>query len=403
MSAPGSFDLLVVGGGPAGSLMALLASRQGMRVLLLERAPFPRPKPCGGVLSPRAVALLARAGVAGRVRAAGAAPIERLRVISPGGDEAILPYAGGLALERAALDSVLLEQAAAAGTWVRTGARVVAAEAGDGPAVRLTVSASAGRVEVCRAPWAAGAGGAHCPLRAWLDARRGRRRALVSLEPADEAVAVSAVFEGPAAAPGECDMHLLGDGYCGVAAAGAGRASVGMVQSASAWRRCGGASGGTLSTALEALPRLRTALDGRRIAAGPWVTGALRACPPRRAAHGVVLIGDALARMEPITGEGMAEALASAHTACRWLALRPDPRGSARLHALLASRGRRARRRSWLAAALSRSPGAARLAVRAAGRSRLMAGLFGRSLAGARLLVEDRPLRGDLRPHGGRA
>ena len=52
------FDLIVVGAGPAGSTLAHLMAGQGARVLLLDRARFPRDKPCGGAVTPHAATLM---------------------------------------------------------------------------------------------------------------------------------------------------------------------------------------------------------------------------------------------------------------------------------------------------------------------------------------------------------
>ena len=49
------FDVVVVGAGPAGSTAAYRLARAGARVALLERATFPRDKPCGGGLTGRAL------------------------------------------------------------------------------------------------------------------------------------------------------------------------------------------------------------------------------------------------------------------------------------------------------------------------------------------------------------
>jgi geranylgeranyl reductase family protein len=49
------FDALIVGAGPAGSTAAYRLSREGASVLLVDRARFPRDKPCGGGLTMRAV------------------------------------------------------------------------------------------------------------------------------------------------------------------------------------------------------------------------------------------------------------------------------------------------------------------------------------------------------------
>ncbi|MFI5101403.1 MAG: FAD-dependent oxidoreductase, partial [Actinomycetes bacterium] len=49
------FDVLVVGGGPAGSTTAYRLAEAGVSVLLADRARFPRDKPCGGGITMRAV------------------------------------------------------------------------------------------------------------------------------------------------------------------------------------------------------------------------------------------------------------------------------------------------------------------------------------------------------------
>ena len=52
------FDLIVIGGGPAGTTAAIIAARGGARVLLLERGRFPRHKVCGEFVSAESLALL---------------------------------------------------------------------------------------------------------------------------------------------------------------------------------------------------------------------------------------------------------------------------------------------------------------------------------------------------------
>ena len=51
MTAPGA-DVVVVGGGPAGSITALTLASEGARVVLLEAARYPRDKVCGDALIP---------------------------------------------------------------------------------------------------------------------------------------------------------------------------------------------------------------------------------------------------------------------------------------------------------------------------------------------------------------
>ena len=52
------YDVIVVGTGPAGSTAAREAAERGLSVLLLDKAEFPRDKPCGGGVNVRAARLL---------------------------------------------------------------------------------------------------------------------------------------------------------------------------------------------------------------------------------------------------------------------------------------------------------------------------------------------------------
>ena len=102
-------DVVVVGGGPGGSVTALLLARLGLDVLLVDRARFPRPKACGDCLSAGATALLARLGLLDRVDGAGAVRLDGWTITSPGGNAATGRFGphSALALERRHLDAAL--------------------------------------------------------------------------------------------------------------------------------------------------------------------------------------------------------------------------------------------------------------------------------------------------------
>jgi flavin-dependent dehydrogenase len=152
------WDAVVVGGGPAGSATAARMAAAGLRVMVLDRATFPRPKPCGECLSPAAVEALGRLGVLDRVLGAGAAPVKGWRIHA--GEAA--PFEGrfpaerpGLALSRDRLDALLLNHARESGAEVRPEARVVELERDGGriAGVRLVTG------EVVRARVVVGADG----------------------------------------------------------------------------------------------------------------------------------------------------------------------------------------------------------------------------------------------------
>lgn len=81
----GRYDVVVVGGGPAGSAAALRVRqlRPGARVLLLDRADFPRDKSCGDGIAAHGIDELTEIGVGDLV--ADHRPVDRLKITSPGG------------------------------------------------------------------------------------------------------------------------------------------------------------------------------------------------------------------------------------------------------------------------------------------------------------------------------
>ena len=115
------FDVLVVGGGPAGSATAHHLATAGMSVLLADRATFPRDKPCGGGLTTRAFLQC---------------PVDPTPVVEEEVDLVELRFRYGASVERHAqapvirmtqrrrLDAFLLDAAREAGVTVREGVRV---------------------------------------------------------------------------------------------------------------------------------------------------------------------------------------------------------------------------------------------------------------------------------------
>ena len=115
------FDAVIVGGGPAGSATAIELARSGARVVLVDRATFPRDKPCGGGLTTRAFARC---------------PVDPTPVVEDEVDLVELRFRYGDTVVRHAnapvirmtqrrnLDAFLLNAARDAGVDVREGARV---------------------------------------------------------------------------------------------------------------------------------------------------------------------------------------------------------------------------------------------------------------------------------------
>ncbi|HNT27638.1 MAG TPA: NAD(P)/FAD-dependent oxidoreductase [bacterium] len=109
------FDCAVVGGGPAGAAAALTLARRGRRVILLEKEPLPRSKPCGGGMPPSVLSLLALPSIDGIVDR-----VHRLTFLYDGGSPVSHELAEPLLMvDRARFDHFLVRTAGAAGAEVR--------------------------------------------------------------------------------------------------------------------------------------------------------------------------------------------------------------------------------------------------------------------------------------------
>src|SRR6201991_3294713 len=108
------YDLVIAGGGPSGSAAAWQAAQTGAKVVVLDKAEFPRDKPCGDGLTARAVSYLQKMGLAGE--AAQFHRVNRVTVFSPSQWELSFPKRPGMpdhghTVSRTELDTQLIKHA----------------------------------------------------------------------------------------------------------------------------------------------------------------------------------------------------------------------------------------------------------------------------------------------------
>src|ERR1700716_1297159 len=102
-------DVLIAGAGPAGAVAATVLARGGARVLLLDRARFPRDKLCGDTMNPGTVAMLRRLGLTAGFESEALA-VDGMIVTGEHGVRVRAAYgagARGLAILRRTLDAAL--------------------------------------------------------------------------------------------------------------------------------------------------------------------------------------------------------------------------------------------------------------------------------------------------------
>jgi geranylgeranyl reductase family protein len=285
------FDAIVVGAGPAGSTVALRLARGGARVLLLDRARFPRDKPCGGGLTYRAVRELPVP-----VDPVVEDVVERFELGFRYRRRFVRGGQGPLVLmtQRRRLDLYLAERAAEAGADFRDGHRVTELElSGAEPVVRVGSSGAS-------APLVIGADGVN-----GVSARAvgvGRRRYGVALE---GNVLYAHAREERWRGRAVVELGTVPGGYAWVFPKG-DHVNVGV----GGWESEG--------------PRLREHLDRACAAYGVPADRLeslrgyrlpMRVAGASPAAGRVLLVGDAAGLVDPLSGDGIYEALVSARLA----------------------------------------------------------------------------------------
>jgi geranylgeranyl reductase family protein len=118
-----TFDVAIVGGGPAGSSCAASCALAGLHTLVLERENFPREKVCGDCLNPSCWPVLDRLGVAHLVRDLPHSRLARVEFIAIDGHKVIVDLPTGsdceLSVKRSLFDELLLKRARDLGAHVR--------------------------------------------------------------------------------------------------------------------------------------------------------------------------------------------------------------------------------------------------------------------------------------------
>jgi len=289
-------DVVIAGAGPAGSIAALVLARAGVKVALLDRARFPRPKLCGDSINPGALAVLRHLDISHVT--AGGLLLDGMLVSGEGGVRVTGLYGGGrtgIALSREVLDLRLLEAAAQAGAVVEDNIVVQGAALSDDGRMTIGVlTAAPGGVAVQRpARVTIAADGRQSRL------ARGLRLSHTPRKP--RRWAVGSVFSGVTGLSSLGEMHVRRGCYLGIAPLPDGTANACVVTSNTELLKDQDLVLRTMRQDGEVGGRFARAV----MLTAPTVLGPLAVDAVASGMPGLLLAGDAAGFIDPMTGDGL--------------------------------------------------------------------------------------------------
>jgi flavin-dependent dehydrogenase len=317
MTAVTQYDVIIAGGGPAGSSAAIHLAASGARVLLVEQKKFPRPKLCGEFISPECRAHFERLGVAERMLARGPAELSETVFYSKNGAQVSVPSSwfstrgAALGLSRAEMDERLLRRAVEVGVDVREDATICDLLTEDHRVNGVKLKHN-GNEEAVPAPITIDATGRTRALTRMFERARSARTRLQQRP----LVAFKAHLSKTRVAPGACEIYFYRGGYGGLSTIENDLSNLCFIVNARDVRARDSDATRLLREVVCENRRAANTLRNAEIVSD-WLAVSLESFgrhSPAPAA-GMLAIGDAASFIDPFTGSGMLMALESGELA----------------------------------------------------------------------------------------
>ncbi|HKQ74489.1 MAG TPA: NAD(P)/FAD-dependent oxidoreductase [Blastocatellia bacterium] len=312
-----TYDVIIIGAGPAGSTVSTLLARAGLRALLLEKSRFPREKLCGEFITPECLDVFDRLGVSQRIYDAGARTIKKWMMFAPDGRGVSVPmkwiadgHMRAIGLSRARMDLILLDCAREAGVETREGFHVSPRFDREDGLSFIEGKADGETVERFSAPIVIDASGRNGAFSNQTVRAARQTSSLGGSRLFGCKVHLRAVEEMRELG----ELFFFRDGYGGMCDVENNRTNLCFITTEATLREAKGDREKLLDLTMRSNPmarrRLRNAvIDGEWLGAGPLSYGRRQPMP------GVISIGDAGAFIDPFTGSGILLALASGELA----------------------------------------------------------------------------------------
>lgn len=308
-----NYDIIIVGGGPAGSSAALYAKKAGLKAIILDKNTFPRDKICGDALSGKSVKYMRELGVLNEVPKLKGATINRITFASPSHKSFDINLSGtkkenikeGYVVPRETFDNFLFQKAQDI-TEIRQGFNFSDVIYQDGKIAGIKGTQNKQKHEIF-APIILGCDGAKSTLV--------RKMGFYTENEENTAIAIRCYYEGVKGLSDQIELHFVDEvlpGYFWLFPAGDNIANVGIGLSKKQAKK----DERKLAEILDEVTQSKYFKDrfskSKRLENPKGWSLPLGRVKRPSFGNGFMLLGDAAGLIDPFTGEGIGNAMASA-------------------------------------------------------------------------------------------
>jgi flavin-dependent dehydrogenase len=308
-------DVLIIGGGPAGSTAATLLAEKGRRVVLLEKDRHPRFH-IGESLLPLNLRIFERLGVEREIAAIGVHKPGARFVSDEHGKHTAFSFAAGLnqdytysyQVRRSTFDELLFRRAQAAGADAREGVRALDVSLGSPDGHRVTARDAAGAIHAFRPRFVMDCSGRDTLLATAMGSK--------ARNPHNNTAALYGHFTGVApfgeTEDGNITIHLFDQGWFWMIPLPEGVMSVGVVSNPGFFKRRRGDVRDFFLETLRTVPSVARRIAAAELVSGVTTTGNYSYASRVMHGDGWLMAGDAYAFIDPVFSSGVLLAMASA-------------------------------------------------------------------------------------------